>query len=174
MVPGTPSTAICSGLPVPRDRAHPLSHGHLARHGWLRCLSRKISAYLIELALAAKQINEVAVHVRYPTADGRFALLNCRADRPANCPNDNAENKTLTHSSSDGDTANRHYNSTSPPLGHLRSAVVGSPASIQNTWFRVGGGWLCRLVHAHMPGQAVGWPPRVANCSVVATGGMRS
>ena len=137
-MPGTPSTAICSGLPVPRDRAHPLSHGHLARHGWLRCLSRKISAYLIELALAAKQINEVAVHVRYPTADGRFALLNRRADRPANCPNDNAENKTLTHSSSDGDTANRHYSSTSPPLGHLRSAVVGSPASIQNTWFRVG------------------------------------
>ena len=137
-MPGTPSTAICSGLPVPRDRAHPLSHGHLARHGWLRCLSRKISAYLIELALAAKQINEVAVHVRYPTADGRFALLNCRADRPANCPNDNAENKTLTHSSSDGDTANRHYSSTSPPLGHLRSAVVGSPASIQTRWFRVG------------------------------------
>ena len=28
VVPGTPSTAICSGLPVPRGRAHPLSHGH--------------------------------------------------------------------------------------------------------------------------------------------------
>ena len=27
-VGGTPSTAICSGLPVPRGRAHPLSHGH--------------------------------------------------------------------------------------------------------------------------------------------------
>ena len=28
IVPVTSSTAICSGLPVQRDRAHPLSHGH--------------------------------------------------------------------------------------------------------------------------------------------------
>jgi hypothetical protein len=27
VVPGAPSSAIRSGLPVPRDRAHPLSHG---------------------------------------------------------------------------------------------------------------------------------------------------
>ena len=28
VVPGTPSTAICNALPVPRGPAHPLSHGH--------------------------------------------------------------------------------------------------------------------------------------------------
>ena len=31
VVPGTPSTAICSGLPVHRGPAHPLSHGHKSR-----------------------------------------------------------------------------------------------------------------------------------------------
>ena len=31
VVPGTPSTAICSGLPVPRGRAHPLRMGTKSR-----------------------------------------------------------------------------------------------------------------------------------------------
>ena len=36
VVPGTPSTAICSGLPVPRGPAHPLSHGHQVTRDDLR------------------------------------------------------------------------------------------------------------------------------------------
>ena len=36
VVPVTSSTAICSGLPVPRDRAHPLSHGHQVTRDDLR------------------------------------------------------------------------------------------------------------------------------------------
>ena len=36
VVPGTSSTAICSGLPVHRGRAHPLSHGHQVTRGDLR------------------------------------------------------------------------------------------------------------------------------------------
>jgi len=33
VVPVTPSTAICSGLPVALGPAHPLSHGHQSRGG---------------------------------------------------------------------------------------------------------------------------------------------
>ena len=55
----------------------------------------------------------------------------------------------------------------------MRSAVVGSPASIQNTWFR-GGGWLCRLVRAHMPGQAVGGRPASLTAPWSLTGGKRT
>ena len=36
VVPVTPSTAICSGLPVPRGPAHPLSHGHQVTRDDLR------------------------------------------------------------------------------------------------------------------------------------------
>jgi len=36
LCPGTPSTAICSGLPVHRLPAHPLSHGHQVTRDHLR------------------------------------------------------------------------------------------------------------------------------------------
>jgi hypothetical protein len=36
VVPGTPSTAICSGLPVHRGLAHPPSHGHQVTRDDLR------------------------------------------------------------------------------------------------------------------------------------------
>jgi len=36
VVPGTSSTAICSGLPVHRGRAHPLSHGEQVTRDDLR------------------------------------------------------------------------------------------------------------------------------------------
>ena len=36
VVPGAPSTAICSGLPVPRGPAHPLLHGYQVTRDDLR------------------------------------------------------------------------------------------------------------------------------------------
>src|SRR6478672_4855798 len=36
VVPATPSTAICSGLPVHRGPAHPVSHGHQVTRNDLR------------------------------------------------------------------------------------------------------------------------------------------
>ena len=51
VVPGTSSTAICSGLPVPRDRAHPFSHGHQVTRDDLR----RIDPAAAELAAEARK-----------------------------------------------------------------------------------------------------------------------
>jgi hypothetical protein len=58
LVPGTPSTAISSGLPVHRGRAHPLAHGHQVTRDHYRASVRAAAERAAE---ARKQADRLAV-----------------------------------------------------------------------------------------------------------------